>query len=409
MATRKLKFKPKPSVNVLNIRRAKDTDEAANLLKEKEVHENQHVVSEQPECEKSNTESEVTCVVSDSSDKSTLSVVNSTKPIIESELSENSSAVDTVNLDGNLISTHQSENTSEHVQVIEESVGPASKSVGSHLECSLSQLPVIENNDCVSSIISQVDDSIEKLKTIPNKPGPSVGKGLSRFGRSRYKPILSNPDLRKKGDTGISSEVSQSIVETTEKEPRDNREATASLTNKEYTEEQEEDITTSTIHDLNNQRTESVIKSVQSELSKTQSIVTEIAESFTLLESNEEEIPSLSSSNNARYESGSLTKDQDAENTASLSDIDSSGNSGEAESSRVKPVSSSNKVPVSPVRTTSKILVPKPSPRISEISPRRISFQGSDSEEEVKKRKSYRKKENSKLSNEAKEKNAQTK
>lgn len=409
MAARKLKFKPKPSVNVSNLRRAKDTDEAGNLSKESilgsvEVLKNHHELSELSESGRLNVQSELKCIASDSraitSDNPTLGVVNPT--IIQSKLLKDSLAVvDSVSLDSNSISSHQ---ISEKC-VTEKSV--AADIVHTNLESSVNAANVVDKDVCINSTLPLVVDSNEKAQTIPNKPGPSVGKGLSRLGRSRYKPILSNPDLRKKSDTGTSSEVSlESKVETVEEEPKDNGDVTASLTNSDHTEqvlENSSNCTSSTVHQVNNQRTESVIKSVQSELSKTQSIATEITESFSLLESPEEELPHISSLNSERNNSGSLSINNDR------SDVDSSDKIAETVRLGLKQFNASNKIPVSPVRTTSKVLVPKPSPRISEISQRRISFQGSDSEEEVKKKKTYRKKENSKISNEAKETNSQTK
>lgn len=412
MAARKLKFKPKPSVNVSNLRRAKDTDEAGNLSKESvlgsvEVLKNHHELSELSESGRLNVQSELTCIASDSreitSDNPTLGVVNPT--IITSKLlKDNLAVVDSVSLDSNSISSHLISDTSEKC-VTEKSV--AADIVNTNFESSVNAANVVGKDVCINSTLSLVVDSNEKAQTIPNKPGPSVGKGLSRLGRSRYKPILSNPDLRKKSDTGTSSEVSlESKVETIEEERKDNGDVTASSTNSDHTEqvlENSSNCTSSTVHQFNNQRTESVIKSVQSELSKTQSIATEITESFSLLESPEEELPHISSLNSERNKSGSLSINNDR------SDVDSSDKIAETVRLGLKQLNASNKVPVSPVRTTSKVLVPKPSPRISEISPRRISFQGSDSEEEVKKKKTYRKKENSKISNEAKETNSQTK
>lgn len=411
MAARKLKFKPKPSVNVSNLRRAKDTDEAGNLSKESilgsvEVLKNHHELSELSESGRLNVQSELTCIASASreitSDNLTLGVVNPT--IIKSKLLKDSLAVDSVSLDSNSISSHLISDTSEKC-VIENSV--AADIENTNLERSVNAANAVDKDVCINSTLPLVVDSSEKAQTIPNKPGPSIGKGLSRLGRSRYKPILSNPDLRKKSDAGTSSEVSlESKVETVEEEPKDNGDVTASSTNSDHTEqflENSSNCTSSTVHQFNNQRTESVIKSVQSELSKTQSIATEITESFSLLESPEEELLHISSLNSERNKSGSLSINNDQ------SDVDSSDKIAETVRLGLKQLNASNKVPVSPVRTTSKVLVPKPSPRISEISPRRISFQGSDSEEEVKKKKTYRKKENSKISNEAKETNSQTK
>lgn len=424
MAARKLKFKPKPSVNVSNLRRvARDIDEGGNLSKEsvlglekEEVLKNQQQVSELLESEKLNVKSELTCTASDSSDNPTLGVVNPT--IIKSKLIEDSLAVNSISFDRNVISSHQNNNTSEKC-VIEESVG--SDIVGTNLENSVNAATVVDKNVSINDrpTLPLVVDSNEKTQTTSNKPAPSVGKGLSRLGRSRYKPILSNPDLRKKSDAGKSSEVSQELkVETVETElkGRPTSDVTTNLTNSEDREELlvnscRPTPTGSTVHQLNNQRTESVIKSVQSELSKTQSIAKEISDSFSLLETSEDDLPHISSLVSERNENDSLTlnNDLDAEYTSRLSDVDSSDNTAETVSSGLRQLNASHKVPVSPVRTSSKVLVPKPSPRISEISPRRISFQGSDSEEEVKKKKSYRKKENSKVSNEAKETNSQTK
>lgn len=412
MAARKLKFKPKPSVNVSNLRRAKDTDEAGNLSKESilgsvEVLKNHHELSELSESGRLNVQSELTCIASDSreitSDNPTLGVVNPT--IIKSKLLKDSLPVDSVSLDSNSISSHLISDTSEKC-VTERVV--AADIVNTNLESSVNAANVVDKDVCINSTLPLVVDSSEKAQTIPNKAGPSVGKGLSRLGRSRYKPILSNPDLRKKSDAGTSSEVSlESKVETVEEEEqKDNGDVTTSSTNSDHTEqflENSSNCTSSTVHQFNNQRTESVIKSVQSELSKTQSIATEITESFSLLESPEEELPHISSLNSERNKTDSLSINNDR------SDVDSSDKIAETVRLGLKQLNASNKVPVSPVRTTSKVLVPKPSPRISEISPRRISFQGSDSEEEVKKKKTYRKKENSKISNEAKETNSQTK
>lgn len=408
MAARKLKFKPKPSINVSNLRRAKDTDEAGNLSKESvlgsvEDLKNHHELSELSESGRLNVQSESTCIASNSrettSDNPAVGVVNPT--IITSKLLKDSLAVSS---DSNSISSHVISDTSEKC-VTEKSV--TADIVNTSLESSVNAANIIDKGVSINSTLPLVVDSSEKAQTIPNKPGPSVGKGLSRLGRSRYKPILSNPDLRKKSDAGTSSEVSlESKVETVEEEPKGNGDVTASSTNSDHTEqvlENSSNCTSSTVHQFNNQRTESVIKSVQSELSKTQSIATEITESFSLLESPEEELPHISSLNSERNKSGSLSINNDR------SDVDSSDKIAETVRLGLKQLNASNKVAVSPVRTTSKVLVPKPSPRISEISPRRISFQGSDSEEEVKKKKTYRKKENSKISNEAKETNSQTK
>lgn len=418
MAARKLKFKPKPSINVSNLRRAKDIDDVGNLSKEsvlgsatEEVLKNQHELLELSEIGKLNVKSEVSSIASDSSDNPTLVVVNPT--IIKSKILKDSLAVDSVSLDSNSISSHQISYTSENF-VTEKSV--TADIVNTNLESSVNAANVVDKDICINSTqLPLIVDSSETTETVSNKPVPSVGKGLSRLGRSRYKPILSNPDLRKKSDAGTSSEVSlESKVETVEEEPKDNVDVTANSTNSDHTEQNLENsniCTSSSVHQLNNQRTESVIKSVQSELSKRQSIATEITESFSLLESSEEDLPHISSLNSERNKSGSqfLNNDLEAEYTFSRSDVDSSVNIAETVRLGLKQLNASNNVPLSPVRTTSKVLVPKPSPRISEISPRRISFQGSDSEEEVKKKKTYRKKENSKISNEAKETNSQTK
>lgn len=403
MAARKLKFKPKPSVS--NLRRAKDIDEAGYLSSEsvlglvkEEVLKNHDEASEGG---KLNVPSELTCVASDSSDNTTLGVVNAT--VIASNLLKDSLAVDSTILDSNLTSSHLVNITIEKC-VTEKSI--TEDIVNTNSKSSVNTATVVDKNVCTNSTFPVIVDSNDKTKIISNKPGPNVGKGLSRLGRSRYKPILSNPELRKKSDAGGSSEVSlESKVETIEEEePKDKGEVTTNSTNSDHTEELLENISicsSSTVHHLNNLRTESVIKSVQLELSKTQSIATEITESFSLLESAEEDLPQLSSLNS---ESGST--DVHAEHACG---VDNSDITAETIRSSFKQLNASNKVPVSPVRTSSKVLVPKPSPRISEISPRRISFQGSDSEEEVKKKKSYRKKENSKISNEAKETNSQTK
>lgn len=416
MAARKLKFKPKPSINVSNLRRAKDIDDAGNLSKEsvlgsvtEEVLKNQHELSELSESGKLNVKSEL-CIASDSSGNPTLVDVNPT--IIKSKILKDSLAVDSVSLDSNSISSHQISYTSENF-VTEKSV--TSDILNINLESSVNAANVVDKDVCINSTLPLIVDSSETTETVSNKPGPSVGKGLSRLGRSRYKPILSNPDLRKKSDAGTSSEVSlESKVETVEEEPKDKVDVTANSTNSDHTEQNLENsniCTSSSVHQLNNQRTESVIKSVQSELSKGQSIATEITESFSLLESSEEDLPHISSLNSESNKSGSLflNNDLEAECTLSRSDVDGSVNIAETVRLGLKQLNASNNVPLSPVRTTSKVLVPKPSPRISEISPRRISFQGSDSEEEVKKKKTYRKKENSKISNEAKETNSQTK
>lgn len=228
-------------------------------------------------------------------------------------------------------------------------------------------------------ILNTASKAIDPDKSSETSCTSNTLKSAPKFGRSRCKPVLSNLAKRKK----ISPEENESM----------------------------------SINKLTpSVRTESVIKSVEAEISKANSPVVEMKDSVTSLETQEEDSfkHSISTKPNKdkpldfnKVDSDIISKD--SEIATSIKDdkhgsndqriqtvivdkptlnLNPTKSSSENSLENRDKTTLSSRVPMSPVRSTAK-LVPKPSPRLSDVSTRRLSFQGSDSEEELKRKKPY--------------------
>ncbi|XP_054278267.1 uncharacterized protein LOC128996812 [Macrosteles quadrilineatus] len=222
---------------------------------------------------------------------------------------------------------------------------------------------------------------VEECDADSKSVNKKVTKGAPRFGRSKFKPVLNNGS-RKKNELNLDPDTDKNVK--------------------------------SNVYPVAIIRT-SVIKSVESE-TKNVNIVSEITASFASLESDESESSENQSQtkekefcpNTFRFCGPSVAKSKtttrepfinsDQEQQPSSSDllsrpdqpnqnqVDQTLNkSNSDETNRTDQVSSPTKVPISPLKLSSKVLVPKPSPNLLDPGVRRISFQGSDSEDDTKK------------------------
>lgn len=408
MASRRLKFKPKPLVNSLvrRTREKEDLSESTTTLSGPTSQEDERslkpadVSSKSSTCQETKSEhttkefaaAALLLNLSSSSGNSFKSINLKNNTTICNEVAADKANItfeSTSDSDPKHNSVDSRETISKDVKsrasvlvqhtnaldIIQTSVDCKTKKISdTFLDETL--VPIIDStnnsNPNHSSVESKVDPTSDKSlntasEVLEGKSSQTSDKSNTlkiapKFGRSRCKPVLSNLAKRKKLSTEENDCVNTNITSV---------------------------------------RTESVIKSVEVEISKVNSTILEIKESFTEIEEEEEvkhvkadieintEINKISASTkdiqpvNTELRTKTVIVDKPIVNPKSVLK-DTPENGCEYKDKPTVP----SRVPVSPVRSTAK-LVPKPSPRLSDVNARRLSFQGSDSEEERKHKKPY--------------------
>uniref|UniRef100_A0A1B6KX87 Myb-like domain-containing protein n=1 Tax=Graphocephala atropunctata TaxID=36148 RepID=A0A1B6KX87_9HEMI len=488
MAARKLKFKPKPIIGGGSVRKAKEKDDIP------EITSTEATICEKQDLSDKNYGNTFATEKEHSENNSEVKVVKKFKtehgPCASQTEHENSNVCSEFNMSHNHDSSIQnSESRSTPSHHLPSNI--TEKQHSSALTIFETEQSTLSNGHASEPKRAEAADIIEPLvvvnNSLPTKDSgtsdksskPDSLKGLPRFGRSRCKPVLTNPGLRKKNDVKVPTEnvpvtiihdpiptlnisatssnekVSGEIdLATTKNEvnsPIENHPATpendVNLPSDPATAKSNVDLPSESEprpcenSALPNIRTESVIKNLKTKLTQTGTLVTEIIDSFTFIESDEPFVVDSNEDNNIVPSPPKQLKDErkivheenesgressyrvlrNASNKTGIgilkkqilsaqTELSNSENSvivinlskaaGASESPSKKPDKGavmkvevlntnnvSHKVPLSPLKPIAKVLVPKPSPRISDIGPRRISFQGSDSEDESKRKK----------------------
>ncbi|XP_046661192.1 uncharacterized protein LOC124354627 isoform X1 [Homalodisca vitripennis] len=455
MATRKLKFKPKPVIGGGSVRKTKEKDDVPELAAKASI------ISDKEDLSDKNIEnSSITENIHIES--------NSEEKVLKKLKTDDGSCV------SRLEDVQHESNTSQH-QDSQSGAPTSSQCIPNNITFEQQRLvptDLIVESDQVTTVSSDCNDShktkppqaaeVETVIVINDSlPAKDTGnctksskpdsvKGLPRFGRSRCKPILTNPGLRKKNDVKTSTEnvsvsLNNGFIKSMDGNPIVSKNEQSSSGNVSVIAEDNVDVSgvnslkpCESVSVIPQVRTESVIKNLRTELTKNGSVVNEIKDNISSIESNvvvdvkesnkivppqislskdcetvsvESEsgckssfhiLPNISSKGgnsvvkkqivSAQTELNSISENSviviNLSNTALSSDCSLNKSEQESEMKVDLPNTNniSHKLPLSPLKPISKVLVPKPSPRISDIAQRRISFQGSDSEDESKRK-----------------------